>query len=338
MLEPKQTEMLSDDDITIIDYDLGAEEGIIDHDQVCVAQATKLLQIGYLEYETALYGSAYCSNDGEIYYYISAKESTMEKFLHYCYQNNIYPTPAQYFCKRYDLVSETEESIKARFRLKTAFDLRKTYPPLLFEALTMLTKNDCANSAFPIMKELSQQLESCFDLNQLSLFGNLTEMLFQGRLLSKESYLLLNQWLTKEQEKIAAEPIASGDYCRTYSGFAYQKADGKIRYFIDAFPYMAREKQTAYIAQGYLVTPLLTITYYADNFNNLQKTARATFQSEIEKYLNEMYLKLMTALRNLPAAVDARLYLTYFEQIKAAGNKKALEAYCYYGHLWNALH
>lgn len=205
-------EILRDEDIEVIDYDLGPGKDIVDHDEMCIAQATKLLQIGYLEYETAVYGSAYCNKDGEINYYISVKEDTMDKFLRNCYQQNIYPTPAKYFFKRYDLVNDTEEEIKNRFRISTARSLKEAYPPIVFEAFRELTANDCANSAFPIMQELSEQLDSCFDLNQLHLFGDLTEMLFRGRLLTKESYILLNQWLSKEYEKISVEIMASGDY------------------------------------------------------------------------------------------------------------------------------
>ncbi len=329
------TEILNEEDIQVIDYDLGPEEGIADHDQVCVSQANKLLQIGYLEYETAVYGSAYCSRDGEINYYISAKEDTMDKFLCNCYQQNIYPTPAKYFFKRYDLVNDTEEEIKTRFRLETARKLKAAYPPIVFEALQALTANDCANNAFPIMQELTEQLDSCFDLNQLHLFGNLTEMLFRGRLLTKESYILLNQWLAKEYEKISVEPIASGDYRRTYSGFAYKKNDGQIKYFIDAFPYMAKEKQVHFISQGYIVTPILSITYYADSFNNLQKSSRDVFQEEMQKYIGETYIKLMALLRQLPPGVNNDLFLSYYEKIKATGSKQAIETFLYYGYLWN---
>ena len=322
-----------DEDIEIIDYDLGPEEGVTDHDQMCVSQANKLLQIGYLEYETAVYGCAY-AQDGEINYYISTKDETMEKFHNNCYQQNIFPTPAKYFFKRYDLLNETEEDIKARFRLETARRLKDAYPPLLFEAIHTLTKTESVNAAFVYMQELAEQLDSCFDLNQLNLFGNLAEMLFRGRLLSRESYILLNQWLSKEYEKIAVEPIASGDYRKTYSGFAYKKPDGEVQYFIDAFPYMAREKQNIFMARGYLVTPILQITYYADSFNNLQNVGN-DFRTAIEQYLGPMYMRLMAFLRTLPAGVDQALYQTYLEQIKAAGSKQALEAYLYYGYLWN---
>lgn len=320
-------------DIAIINYDLGPDDGIIDHDAVCVAQASKLLQIGYLEYETAVYGSAY-SKDGEIHYYISAKEDTMEKFQKNCYQSGIYPTPAKYFCKRYDLINDTEEEIKLRFRLDTARSLRDSYPRLFFEAVNALTAPISSNAAFPIVKALTEQLDSCFDLNQLAIFGELLEMLSRGRLLTPESTLLFQQWLDKEYEKISIEPIASGDYRRTYSGFAYQKPDGTVKYLIDAFPYMAKEKHTAFLAKGYIVTPILTITYYADSFNNLFDSKDA-FQKELAQYLGPMYLQLMTLLRQLPAGVDETLYHTYLDKIAACESKLALESFLYYGHLWN---
>ena len=320
-------------DITIINYDLGPAEGIVDHDAFCVSQASKLLQIGYLEYETAVYGSAYYQ-DGEIHYYISTKEDTMEKFQRSCYQTGIYPTPAKYFCKRYDLVSDTEEEVKLRFRLEAARSLRESYPRLFFEALNDLTAPAATNAAFTIVQALTEQLDSCFDLNQLAIFGNLIDMLSRGRLLTKESTILFQQWLEKEYEKISVEPIASGDYRRTYSGFAYQKPDGTVKYLIDAFPYMAKEKQIAFLAKGFIVTPILTITYYADSFNTLSNS-RESFRAELEKYLGSMAIRLMTLLRQLPAGVDESLYRSYLEKIKATGSQSALGSFLYYGHLWN---
>lgn len=337
MREDKELKELLDsipgEEIAVADYNLGPDEEIHDHDQIAISQANKLLQIGYLEYETEVYGSAYYKN-GEINYYISAKDETMDKFLCNCYQNNIYPAPAKYFSKRYDLVNDTEEDIKTRFRLSVARTLKESYPPVFFEAVTTLTAPDSKNGAFALMQELCEQLDSCFDMHQLDLFGDLIEMLFRGRLLTKESYILLNQWLEKEYEKISVEPIASGDYRRTYAGFAYQKPDGSIKYFIDAFPYMAMEKQIQFLTKGYIVTPILRITYYADSFNNLMNS-RDLFKVELEKYLGEMYIRLMQLFRQLPAGVDNALYFSYLEKIQATGSKAAEEAFLYYGYLWN---
>ena len=322
-----------DESIEVINYDLGPEEGIKDHDQVCISQAGKLLQIGYLEYETEVYGSAYFKDD-EIHYYISTKEDTMDKFQRNCYLNHIYPTPARYFSRRYDLVNDTEEDVKTRFRLDIAFQLKADYPPIFFEAIHTLTSEENSNEAFSLMNALSKQLDSCFDLHQLKLFGNLAEMLFQGRHLTDEGHLLLNQWLSKEYEKISIEPIASGCYRRTYSGFAYQTPEGRIKHFIDAFSYMAYEKQQTFIAKGYIVTPILTITYYADSFNHLSHSKKL-FQAEIEKYLTPMYIQLMEILRKLPPSVNQKVYHSFLEEISITGSRQAKEAFLYYGYLWN---
>ena len=336
MLEKKkEIEIIKNEDLKLLDYDLGPAEGIIDHDQICMSQANKLLQIGYLEYETAFYGSAYYKKDGSIHYYISAREESMDKFLTSCYQQNIYPTPAEYFVKRYNLLNDTQEEIKAHFRLFTAYTLKKNYPPILFQALQSLSAEECANCAFEIMAELAEQLENCFDLNQLQLFANLTEMLFRGRQLRKESYILLNQWLKKEQEKISAEPIVSGNYCRTFSGFAYQREGGEVKYFIDALPYLTKEKQIQFIAQGCVVSPILSITYYADSFHNLQKQSKEAFRVELSKYVGGMYMKLMAFLKQLPSGVDRVCYNDYYEKIQAANSRKAMEIFLYYGYLWN---
>ena len=53
------------EEVAVTEYDLGPDAGINDHDQMAISQANKLLQIGYLEYETEVYGSAYYK-DGEI--------------------------------------------------------------------------------------------------------------------------------------------------------------------------------------------------------------------------------------------------------------------------------
>ena len=107
-----------------------------------------------------------------------------------------------------------------------------------------------------------------------------------------------------------------------------------MKYFIDAFPYMAKEKQGLFMARGYMVTPVLTVTYYADSFNNLQNVGK-DFKKTIEHYLGAMYMRLMEVLRALAAGVDQELYFTYLEQIKAFGTKQAVEAFLYYGYLWN---
>lgn len=324
---------ISVDDLLIEDYDLGADEGITDHDEMCIAQATKLLEIGYLEYETAGYATAYKKND-ETYYYISDGETTMHKFLLKCHEANIYPTPVKYYFKRYDLVEDTEEDVKRKFRVETALKLKEAFPEVYFEAMEKLTENFNGNQAFYLLKEMSEQLDGCFDVNQLNLFGNLLEMMLKGRLLNEPGYILLNEWLQNEYEKLAIEPISSGQYKRTYAGFAYEKPNGQIGYFCDAFAYMATEKQADFISRGYVVTPILTTSYYADSFQKLEHS-RDKFKEDLKYYLNETYIGLMKLIKTLDPCVDSELYKDYYNKVKESGSKQALAAITYYGNLWN---
>ena len=110
----------------IKEYDLQGADGIVDHDAVCTAQAGKLMQIGYLEYETAAYGTA-VYQDGDIYYYISAKEDTVMQFVQQCYLQGHYPTPIRYFFKRYDLLHHSEAEVRQAFRLYVARQLQAAY-------------------------------------------------------------------------------------------------------------------------------------------------------------------------------------------------------------------
>ena len=308
---------------------------MMDHDQVCMVQANQLLLMGCLEYETAAYGSAYLQ-DGLVHYYLSSREESMKKFRNQACFEGIYHTPIKYFCKRYDLLEESEEEINQRFRKEAALKLEALYPKMLLEAAAELNQPISANNGFPILQAMTKVLENSFDLNQLGLFANLLEMLLQGRQINREAYLIMQQWLNAEYEKNAVETIKYGVYKRQYAGFAYEKPDGSRQYFIDALPYLAEEKQTLYLSQGYIVTPILTITYSADAFANPVES-RAVFKEELSRYLDDNYLALMRLFRRLPPSIDRDRYQQLAEQIADSCPKAAVDAFRHYGYLCNAI-
>lgn len=322
------------DDLDIEEYDLSPDSHL-DHDTACVEQAGKLMKVGYLEYEIAAYATAVYQNN-DVYYYISAKEDSTESFIQQCYLNNLYPTPVRYYYKRYDLLHSTEEAVKEVFRMDVARQMQSAYPPTYFEAINELTAPSVNDSALPILQELSGQLENCFDLSHLKIFENLLEMLLPSRLISLAGYQLSKHWLDKEYEKLSIEPVIAGDYERTYAGFAYLKNDGTLKYFIDAFTYIAHEKQTSFLSQGHVVTPILTLTYSAKSFQHMEHM-RENFKIDITKYLNNDYIRLMQLLRTLPATVDKVKFGEYLQKLTHQGAAQAAEALRYYGYLWNVL-
>ena len=333
MYEEFDKNTVDENDIKL--YDMTPSEGVVDHDAICIDQAGKLMRIGYLEYEIAVYATAVYQN-GDIYYYMSANESSAQEFVRQCYLKNLYPTPIRYYYKRYDLLHDTKEEIKQIFRLEIAKKLQTFYPPEYFAAINELTKPIVSDIALPLIKELSLQLENSFDLNHLKIFENLLEIMLPSRLISVAGYQLMKQWLDKEYEKLSIEPVKAGVYERTYAGFAYLNADGTMKYFIDAFTYMTHEKQSVFLSQGKIVTPILTRTYSAKSFEHMENI-RDKFKSDIGKYLTKEYIRLMQLLRTLPSVVDKDIFETYHMNLKSMKANQAVEALNYYGYLWNVL-
>ena len=278
-------ELIKDFDLTQVD------KGVQDHDTVCTIQADQLLQHGYLEYEMAVYATAvYIENDS--YYFVSSDRQKLEQFRRACYQQNSCPTPSQYFVKRHDAAGTTVSELERQYRFKVACQLQAAYPPQFFKALSDIMAGPCPNGGDSIMWEAAKQLQNCFDSNQLNLFADLIESMFYGRYLSLEGYQQLKQWLGKETRKLDEEPMCTGPYQRTYSGFAYQREAEPIQYFMDAISYQVAEKQQALRNKGYWVTPILTISYQAESYHSLKLT-RERFKNDLQTYLGDDYLRLM---------------------------------------------
>lgn len=317
----------------IRDYDLDVDKSIEDHDAACVDQAGRLIKIGYLEYETAVYAIAYRRN-GERYYFMSAYVNNVEQYQERLLQENIYSTPIKYFFKRYDLITDSEEEIKKKFRREIALIMDNDYPDIFFEALEKLTEKASDNQAYALLKELAEQLEDSFDSDQLQLFAGLLPLLRKARLLNAESEYLLHQWLEQEKEKNMLEIRDHGYYKRAYYGFAYQKPQKTLKYFIDALRYRAYERQEELLMEGYTVTPIFTKMYFRDSYQELNK-CRNLFAQQLAACTGEKYIKLMAIFGQMPPSVDEALYRKFAQDIKDAKAQRALEDFQYFGRLWH---
>lgn len=304
-----------------------------DHDSACAIQASRLLEAGCLEYEIAAYATAVYV-DGEICYYISAREDNITKFVRDCYLRGLYPTPVKYYCKRYDLMEIDEDKIRAEFRHELALKLKNAYPREFFESLYEITNRPSVNNAMPLLQKLMRQLDCCFDPRHLKIFESLLDMLLSARHISLEGYNIAKQWVDHEYDRLAIEPMKAGKFQKNYAGFAYIKTNNEIKYFIDAFGYMAKEKQAEFIKRGYLVSPILEYVQFADSFSESQGL-RDKAKREAEYYLDMNYMHIMKLIRQLPVTVDKELFDKLMEDMKTKGYTLAVDTLKYYGYLWN---
>lgn len=304
-----------------------------DHDELCAIQAGQLVDMGCLEYETAAYACAYLQN-GKVYYYISSHDESIRDFCKRACLAGMYHTPIRYFVKRYDLIEFSEEELNQQFRYATACQMKESYPEKLFQAIEDLTAKPAANSGYAILQSAVKQLENRFDSKQLQLFEGLLVMLFEGRIINTEAYQLLQSWVKREYEKMAIEPVKYGTYKRRYAGFAYEDKQGKRYYFADAVLYTAEAKQEYYKNMGYLVTPILTVTYYADSYMNPVEN-KAAFMRELKQYLNDDYMRFIHLFAELEPTIDVDKYNEWEQKIIATGKQDAVAAFAAFGRACN---
>lgn len=313
-------------------YDLNADASVTDHDMMCIQQAAKLQKIGYLEYEAAAYGCAVYADD--IYYFISESEESAERFVQECLLKGLYPTSINYYFGRFDVLHETEDEIRQKFKLDVARKLKQKYPRAYLENIKELTASPSLNAGFPILTAMMHQLENLFDIDQLSLFKDFAEFLLKGRHINLEGYRIAMNWLENELEKFSDEPQETSAYKRVYMGFAYIDHAGKYKYFCDAVPYNARKRRDELVAEGYITSPILEKTFYAESFQGLL-TAREQYMTLLRSLHLENYFKIMELVQELPASVNKDRYSVYEDTLRKLGNDEIEKEYLALGRLWN---
>lgn len=315
-------------------YDLNADASVSDHDMMCIQQAGKLQKIGYLEYEAAAYGCAVYADD--IYYFVSESEESAERFVLECLLKGLYPTSINYFFSRFDVLHETEDEIRQKFKLDVARKLKQKYPRVYLENIKELTTSPSLNAGFPILTAMMHQLENLFDIDQLSLFKDFAEYLLKGRHINLEGYRIAVNWFENELVKFSDESQETSAYKRVYTGFAYIDLAGNEKFFCDAVSYNARKKRDELVGEGCITSPILEKAFYAERFQGLL-AAREQYMTLLKSLHLENYFKIMDMAKKLPTSVNEEKYKSFREMYIAHVNNEIKKEYLALGQLWNVI-
>lgn len=241
-----------------------------------------------------------------------------------------YHTPIRYFGERFDLLDLTKEETDRKFRLETAYKMKKDYPQQLFQAVYELTIQPSLNKGYEVLQAAAERLENCFDPHQIDLFENLLLMLLKGRLINIQSYRIMLEWVKKEYRKMAIEPLKNGCYSGSMLDLSMRISWAEedilpMRRFI-----MQRKNRNFIKTRDIWLRPFLKITYYADSYINPLEN-RTVFLSELDKYLNDDYLRFMRIFAQMGSTINAGLYNEWAEKIALSGVKEAMEAFRTFG-------
>ena len=252
-------------DMIAAEHDLLTQD--LDHDAIAAVQSKELLRAGFMEEEFACYGTAFVEN-GEIKYYISSTERSMNRFVARCIMRNIYPTPPKYYVMRCNVSAGLRDDIRQQFKLDTAYALKRNYTLLYFQAMEKLSSYPVDNEAMPILQEMKDEIENTFDKIALEIFRGVVLEALTMKHLTQEGYSYWQTWIDDEYRKMEEDILEYNYYKRTYSGFAYKQND-QIHFVRNAFETKTIERRNTLIAEGKLVTPILRKDYYAATYGEL---------------------------------------------------------------------
>lgn len=319
-------------DMIATEHDLLSQD--LDHDAIAAAQSKELLRAGFMEEEFACYGTAFVEN-GEIKYYISSTERSMNRFVARCIMRNIYPTPPKYYVMRCNVSAGLRDDIRQQFKLDTAYALKRDYTLLYFQAMEELSSYPVDNEAMPILQEIKDEIENTFDKIALEIFRGVVLEALTMKHLTQEGYSYWQTWIDDEYRKMEEDILEYNYYKRTYSGFAYKQND-RIQFVRNAFEMKTIERRNTLIAEGKVVSPILHKDYYAGTYGDLDE-GREDFKKIMNDYFNKAFFDYVEALRQLPSAVSDKCYYQWMQRLQHDGKKNDIESLRYHGYLWNVV-
>lgn len=304
----------------------------LDHDALCAAQATSLIEEGFMDEEFTCYGTVFIK-DNKPRYYVCSTETSINRTFNECILSNIYPSPPKYFVLRVSVPAGMRESIRQKFKYRTAQSLKSSYPPSYFQALQELAQISPDSQAMPLFNNLKKQLENRFDTTALAIFKELLQQALISKHLTVENYHYWLLWLNDEYHKTEDDWCAPSYYHRTYSGYGTIMAD-EIVYSQNAFETVITERRNKEITAGKLVTPIIRQCYSAASFAELKQTHQM-FNDLLKHYLNNSFAEIIKQLADLPSAIPPECFNYWFEQVKETKSQAAIDSLKYYGHIWN---
>ena len=275
-------------------------------DLVCAMAVGEMSQMGCFEEEFITYGCAFWQ-EGHIKYLVTGKSESMEDFLVECALKDWYPTPVSVRLDRSMVAAGEREEIRQNFKLDMVRQLRRLYNQPFFTAMAHIAQAPANDQAYPLLMTMQEELEGHFDDTELRLYEELARLALKRKVLSRESFLQIVDWLADTRSQMADDAVVKEQNSRTFAGFASQQPDGRLKYYVNAQPQTVQERQREEEAKGFLVTPVLQKTYWFKSENMLM-AKRQEFETLLKGCVNDAYMTRLRTIHQLPTELNAALY------------------------------
>ena len=288
---------------------------------------------GLVEDVYQLYGCAYGCSGKEAGYYITSREEKIFQFLLQCEQKGIPTAKVVQTTRRIILYPGQRSAIMRSHQWMLLAELKRLYPPQLFDAVAKLHTVERNGLARNTIEEWKQRLAGSYDINKLNLLEATAALLYQEGYLEQLDLYQLKEWLWKKRQQMDTSLEVRVGEPHVYAGFCW-KDDTGCHYDMYTSHYKAYCARWALVAQRKTVSPILQQTRYfkAMDFHVVNEQ-RKQFQQMLKKELSEVYMLWLESLRMQCPAMQKHDYEAELEQF--AENTNARETFCYYSSFIN---
>lgn len=294
-----------------------------------------MIEMGCYDHEYYTYGCAYLE-DEKIKFRLSGDWSRINSFIQECSTNELYPTPIMENMQRQAVLSGTEENVELILKLKLARKLQETYGRNYFEALAILGRQGNNDGAGTLIDDFQEEITGYYDADQLQLFEGLVQMACAAKVLTKSHAEQALQWLAKIRMQMEDDVVIKQRFSRTFACFISQKENQAMGFTINANEKSLTEQKWSAEKTGLLTTPIFKKTYWYPEAPDLA-AFKEKFHLAVKKLMSDSYLARVTAIRNLPPAIDQATFATQLEIVEKTCSAEATASLRSYGYRWNVL-
>ncbi len=273
----------------------------VERDIQCGNSFAQLYDLGCFDEEFMVYGCAY-REAGKMKYFISSHGEKVYLFKDEAIFDAILTTPVQRKIVRLPVASGEREQIKLRIKLELAKELQAAYAGDYFERLQKWSSARVSDRAYDLLLREQETINGYFVPERVQLFRGMCKMALESKSLSRERYRPFADWLQYAKRQMENEVFVQGKFRRQFYGFGF-KMEGTIHYVFDAHLINVYQKRDQLLADGQLVSPIISKVYGLKMLNQLPEV-RKKFHALLEQYVDDVLMEKLETLCSLSPPIE----------------------------------
>lgn len=291
-------------------------------------------ELGWFDVEFIMYGCAYLQHE-KVYYKVSSQAEDIYHFAETAAVENIYTSNVFRYTEKCAVPSGMYDLIANDVKKDLARELKKQYSISFFKILNDLAERTQDNCAARLLYREAEQLEGIFSEEKIDQFEILVQYAYRHHSINFDTYQNIMKWIIEERKNMEDDWVSKNFYEKTIYGFAYEK-DNHIKYVDNVLQSYVYEKAEQLEQNGYLITPILSHTYWYEQPRRTSEILQEFRALLVEQY-DMSYIEKIKKIRDNKTRINKNEFMGLLEMIKNTYGDHAASTILRYGYTWGVL-